>query len=236
MEQLEMLWLYQQADMEVERFERKMRQNPNRQQLIKHRDFILEQQNVVKKVEADVAMMSDRVEALSDEIKRLQNSVQALGEQLQNNPPQDIEETRRQLEGAQKLVDTISRYESEIQKIRKDSEARDKQQHDARLRAAKARQEYERIKPAYDKEYKEQSVELEKLRARAQEAAQGIEEAYMEKYKTIKKHSLPPMTRLNSDRCGGCNMSLPAAVLSQIRTGAAAVECENCGRIILIEQ
>ena len=58
----------------------------------------------------------------------------------------------------------------------------------------------------------------------------------MEQYKTIKKHSLPPMTRLNSDRCGGCNMSLPAAVLSQIRTGAAAVECENCGRIILIEQ
>lgn len=236
MEQLEMLWLYQQADMEVERFERKMRQNPNRQQLLKHRDFILEQQNIVKKVEADVAMMSDRLEALSDEVKRLLASVKALSEQLENNPPQDVDETRKQLDAAQKLAETISRYEGEILKLRKDSEARDKQQHDARLRAAKARQEYDKIKPEYDKEYKEQNAELETLRAKANEAAKGIEASYMEKYKTIKKHSLPPMTRLSGDRCGGCNMSLPAAVLSQIRTGAAAVECENCGRIILIEK
>ena len=236
MEQLEMLWLYQQVDMEVERFERKMRQNPNRQQLLKHRDFIMEQQNIVKKVEADVAMMSDRVEALSDEVKRLLASVKALSEQFENNPPQDVEETRKQLESAQKLAETIARYEGEIQKLRKDSEARDKQQHDARLRAAKARQEYEKIKPIYDKEYKEQSTELEKLRVQANEAAKGIDEAYLEKYKAIKKHVFPPMTRLSGDLCGGCNMSLPAAVLSQIHTGAATVECENCGRIILIEK
>ena len=173
---------------------------------------------------------------MRDEIARLQGAVKALGEQIENNPPQDIDQTRRLLENARKLVDTISRYESEIQKIRKDSEARDKQQHDARLRAAKTRAEFDKLKAVYDKEYKEQSAELEKLRANAQKAAEGIKPDYMEKYKVIKKHSLPPMTRLDNDRCGGCNMSLPAAVLSQIRTGAVAVECENCGRIILIEQ
>ena len=30
-------------------------------------------------------------------------------------------------------------------------------------------------------------------------------------------------------------MQLPAADMNKIRTGAAYVECENCGRIILVK-
>ncbi len=40
-------------------------------ELLKHRDFLLEQQNVLKKIEADVEIMGDRTEALADEIERL---------------------------------------------------------------------------------------------------------------------------------------------------------------------
>lgn len=67
-QQLELLWQYQQVDMEVERFEREMRQAPNRQKLLKQREFLMEQQNVVKRIEQEVAIMSDRMEAIRDEI------------------------------------------------------------------------------------------------------------------------------------------------------------------------
>ena len=53
-QQLELLWQYQQVDMEVERYEREMRQSPNRQKLIKQRDFLMEQQNVVKRIEQEM--------------------------------------------------------------------------------------------------------------------------------------------------------------------------------------
>ena len=41
----------------------------------RYRDFLLEQQNVLKKIEADVEIMGDRMEALADEIERLNGSV-----------------------------------------------------------------------------------------------------------------------------------------------------------------
>ena len=57
----------------------------------------------------------------------------------------------------------------------------------------------------------------------------------LEKYQVIKRHSTPPITRIREGRCGGCNMQLPAADMNRIRTGESFVECENCGRIILVK-
>ena len=58
MEQYERLWQYQQVDMELDQYEKEMRGNSNRKELLKHRDFLLEQQNVLKKIETDVEVMS----------------------------------------------------------------------------------------------------------------------------------------------------------------------------------
>ena len=78
MEQYELLWQYQQVDMELDQYEKEMRSNSNRKELIKHRDFLKEQQEVLKKIEADVEIMSDRMEALADEIERNKRRVNAL--------------------------------------------------------------------------------------------------------------------------------------------------------------
>lgn len=146
-----------------------------------------------------------------------------------------IEEAKKQIASLQKLITTISRYESELAKMRKDSEARDRQQREVRVRAAKARAEFDRIKVIYDEEYKHAAVKLEELKKKVAEEAKDIDPELLEKYKAIKRHSTPPITRIHDDRCGGCNMQLPAADMNKIRTGAAYVECENCGRIILVK-
>ena len=235
MEQYELLWKYQQVDMELDQYEKEMRGNSNRKELLKHRDFLLEQQNVLKKIEADVEIMSDRMEALADEITRLSGSVSEAAASFEANRPQDIEEARKQIAAIQKLIGTISRYEAELAKMRKDSEARDRQQREVRVRAAKARAEFDRIKVIYDEEYKVAAVKLETLKKKVAKEAEGIDPALMEKYKAIKRHSTPPITKIHDDRCGGCNMQLPAADMNRIRTGAPYVECENCGRIILVK-
>ena len=235
MEQYELLWKYQQVDMELDQYEKEMRGNSNRKELLKHRDFLLEQQNVLKKIEADVEIMSDRMEALADEITRLSGSVSEATANFEANRPQDIEEARKQIAAIQKLISTISRYEAELAKMRKDSEARDRQQREVRVRAAKARAEFDRIKVIYDDEYKVAAVKLDALKKKVAKEAEGIDPALMEKYKAIKRHSTPPITRIHDDRCGGCNMQLPAADMNKIRTGAPYVECENCGRIILVK-
>ena len=235
MDQYELLWKYQQVEMELDQYETEMRNNINRKELLKHRDFLLEQQNVLKKIEADVDMMSDRMEALADEIVRLNGSVAEATANFEAKRPQELEEAKKQIASIQKLIATISRYEAELAKMRKDSEARDRQQREVRVRAAKARAEFDRIKVIYDEEYKAASGKLEELKAKVAKEAQGIEPALLEKYKAIKRHAAMPITRLHEDRCGGCNMQLSAADKDKVRSGLPYVECENCGRIILVK-
>ena len=235
MEQYELLWQYQQVDMELERYEKEMRANPNRKELLKHRDFLLEQQNVLKKIETDVEIMADRMEALADEIKRLNGSVAEATANFEANRPDNLDDARKQIASIQKLIATITRYEAELAKMRKDSEARDRQQREVRVRAAKARAEFDRIKVIYDEEYKAASGKLDELKAKVAKEAEGIDADLLEKYKTIKRHSTPPITKIHDDRCGGCNMQLSAAEKDKVRSGVAYVECENCGRLILVK-
>ena len=230
--QLDTLWQFMQVDMEADGFETKMRQSANRQKLIKQRDFLKDQQANMKKLESDVAVMQDRLEAVTDEDARLEKVLANLSAEIEANPPASVEEAQKQAESVQKLLDTISRYEQELQKMRKDADVKDRQQKEIRVRAAKTKQEFDQLKGEYDKEFKADTVTLQKMRARTDEEAKKVEPKLLEKYKSIKQHCTPPMAKLVNDQCSGCFMSLPSATLLDIRNGTRIVECDNCGRIL----
>ena len=107
--QLELLWNYMQYDMEADRFENAMRNAPDRLKLLKQRDFLLEQQNNVKRIERETAAMSDRLEAVNDEAERLEKVLASLMEDIEKNPPQSAEEADSKMEQVQKLMDNLTR-------------------------------------------------------------------------------------------------------------------------------
>ena len=230
--QLDTLWQFMQVDMEADGFENRMRQSANRQKLIKQRDFLKDQQANMKKLENDVAVMQDRLEAVQDEAVRLEKVLAGLSEELNANPPENVEDAQKQAENVQKLLDTLTRYEQELQKMRKDADVKDRQQKEIRVRAAKTKQEYDQLKVTYDKEFKEDTAKLQQMRARTDEEAKKIDPGLLNKYKSIKQHCTPPMAKLINGQCSGCFMSLPSATLLEIRNGSRIVECDNCGRIL----
>lgn len=230
--QLDTLWQFMQVDMEADGFETRMRQSANRQKLIKQRDFLKDQQANMKKLENDVAVMQDRLEAVKDEAARLEKALAAQAEALSANPPANVEEAQKQAEAVQKLLDTLTRYEQELQKMRKDADVKDRQQKEIRVRAAKTKQEFDQLKVAYDKEFKADTVKLQKMRERTEQEAKKIDPALLSKYRSIKQHCTPPMAKLVNGQCSGCFMSLPSATLLDIRSGSRIVECDNCGRIL----
>lgn len=233
MNEYEMLLEYQRLDGEAEQFEKEMRQSPARQKLIKDRDYLLEQQNAMKKIEQDLVTMSERFATLEAEVKKVDESLTDLKETIEEDEPDTLDIAKKSLEYCQKLVGQITRIEQDLTKIRKDSDTRSRQQHEVRVRAAKVKAEFDTLKTSYDVEYKKQMVTLESLRAKTADAEKHISAELIEKYKRIKQHKPKPVARLNDDRCSGCNMNLPAVVLRSVRTGAPYVECENCGRIVL---
>ncbi|MDR0396017.1 MAG: C4-type zinc ribbon domain-containing protein [Oscillospiraceae bacterium] len=232
--ELIMLWKYQRADMEADLFEREMRGNPSRLKLLKDRDFLLEQQNAMRKIESDLAAMAERITALTADTVKAEESLRDLQETLEETEPESLDIARKSLDYCQKLMHAIGRMEQELQKIRKDSDVRAKQQHEVRVRAARVKAEFDKLKVVYDGEYKEQSSYLDSLRKRVVQAASAVPQELIAKYKLIKMHKTPPVSILTDDRCGGCNMNLPTVVMRSIRMGAESVDCENCGRIVLV--
>ena len=221
-----------QVDMEADKFENQMRLSPNRQKLLKQRNFILEQQNNMKKLEADVAVMQDRLAAVEDEAQRLSGVLSGMVEELETNPPATVEESDRRAEAAQRLADTLTRYEQELAKMRKDAEARDRQQKEIRVRAARTKQEYDQLKTVYDEEFKRDQQTLKTMRANIEKEAAKLDQALLSRYRAIKQHCTPPMAKLVDGQCGGCFMSLPSATLRELKLGEKTVECDNCGRIL----
>ena len=230
--QLDDLWNFMQVDVEADKFENQMRLSPNRQKLLKQRNFILEQQNNMKKLEADVAMMQDRLAAVEDEAQRLSGVLSGMVEELETNPPATVEESDRRAEAAQRLADTLTRYEQELAKMRKDAEARDRQQKEIRVRAARTKQEYDQLKTVYDEEFKRDQQTLKSMRANIEKEAAKLDQALLSRYRAIKQHCTPPMAKLVDGQCGGCFMSLPSATLRELKLGEKTVECDNCGRIL----
>ena len=230
--QLDSLWQFMQVDMEADRFETHMRQSPSRQKLIKQRDFLKDQQANMKKLESDVAVMQDRLAAVQDEAVRLEKVLANLAEELEKNPPTSVEEAQKQSDSVQKLLDTLSRYEQELQKMRKDADVMDRQQKEIRVRAAKTKQEFDQLKLEYDKEFKLDTDKLKKMRDRTEAEAKKIDPDLLAKYRSIKQHCTPPMAKLVNGQCSGCFMSLPSATLLDIKNGSRIVECDNCGRIL----
>ena len=233
--QLEKLWQFMQVDMEADRFEAKIRQSEKRQKLLKQRNFLMDQQNNMKKLESDVAAMTDRLEAVRDDAERLQKVLTGLMEELESNPPTSEEEANARMEPVQKLMDNLTRYEQELSKMRKDAEVKDRQQREIRVRAAKTKQEFDQLKKEYDVEFKQDTATLKDMRARTEQESAKIEPDLLEKYRTIKQHCTPPMAKLIDGQCSGCFMSLPSATLLAIKEQGKLVTCDNCGRILYAE-
>lgn len=231
--QLDLLWNYMQYDMEADRFESEMRSAPNRIKLLKQRDFLIEQQNSIKRIEREIASMSDRLEAVRDEAKRLQGVLDNLLKTLDENPPKDMEGIEKQLSSARKLEDSLQHYEQELARMRKDSEQRDRMQKEIRLRYARTKAEYDELKKDYEVEFNRDKIKLAELKARVDTEATNVSEDMMARYQEVKQHVTPPMAQLNGNRCGFCNMSMPAAVMNEVGSGKI-VECDNCGRILLV--
>ena len=71
MEQTELLWLYQQADMAADAFESEIKRSPTRIALKKNREFLVEQQNAVKRMESTPPADLQQAQSLNRDAQKL---------------------------------------------------------------------------------------------------------------------------------------------------------------------
>ncbi len=232
---LDNLWKYSLMDMEAERFEAKMRKSPNRQKLLSIKNYLVEQQNNMKKIEAEINSMSERLGAIQADIDKQSKILNELTAELTDAENDSILELEGEIDETERLLNTFSKLEQDLRKIRKDADTRYKHQREILGNAAQKKAEYDKIKEVYDVEFKQDKEKLGKLKAQVEEASKTIEPELLAHYKSVRQHCVPPMAKLINGQCSGCNMSLPSAAMHRITDGNEIVECDNCGAILYFE-
>ena len=234
MDQLTMLWEFQQEDMKADRLAQDIRRSPLRQKMENDRNLFMERQKQYKQIEEQVAVLADRKDAIRDAIARAEDQLNALQARFDSNPPADLEAVRAFIAEVTRCRETIAGYEQEMKRLTHDATTNDQRGTSIRSEAARLKSEFEQLKAQYDTEMPAKKAAMEAQRAAADEKAKGIDETLMAHYKRIKKHITPPLSRLINGQCSGCNTSLPSAVLHRVRNASdEIVECESCGRMII---
>ena len=232
MDKFEALWAYQTEDIKADAIANEIRRSPIRQKLEKSRDFIMERQKQYKQIEDSISAIEDRKDMLIQALEATIASIEAQRERMESIDPDDEEAVAALREEVARSRNEIRSLEKELTQMSSDSAAYDKQLRSVRVDAAKAKQAFDQLKVDYETESKAKKEALEQQRARVRALEGTVDEKLMAEYLSIKKHTTPPVVRLQYGQCSGCNTSLPSATLSKIRNGSL-VECETCGRMII---
>ena len=228
----EALWNYQTEDLKAEAIATEIKRSPTRVKLERSRDFIMERQKQYKQLEDSINAIADRKEVLEKALENTMAQIEVQRQKLEALDPEDEEAVSALLEEVSRSRDAIRSFEKELSHMSADSAAYDKQLRTVRVDAAKAKQNFDQLKVDYENESKAKKEQLEQQRARVKNLESSVDPTLMAEYLSIKKHTTPPVVRLQFGQCSGCNTSLPSAILSKIKNGTL-VECETCGRMII---
>lgn len=235
-QQVQLLWQYQEVDLQVAGVEKKLRASATRKKLIEARDYLLNSQNRMKKMEADAGELRinfdsvrKRYEYHRDELNSLSNYI---SEGDRNTTLQEVEQMRKEIV---EIQNNLTKSERELQKILERLDAIASTVNKIAATVPKAKRDYTQFKEVYDKEAAVIAQETAPFRSKMSELEKQINPKLMTRYKNIKKTRANPMAPLRDNRCSGCNMELPSVALKKVLEAEAPLDCENCGRMLFIE-
>lgn len=234
MEQFQKLLAYQKEDLKVDKLEAELNRNPVCQKIDSCRASYTAKQKQYRVMEEQVSVLTDRMDMLREAIAHSEDQLRALQTRFDNEPPTDLDATRAFMSEVSKVRESISSYESEMKRMAREAVNFETNERKVRREAFQLREEYNSLKKQRDEGVPEKTAALAAQQAVRDQLAEGIPAPLLKRYKEIKRRISPPLSRLVGDQCSGCNMSLPSAVLRQVRAANDdIVECESCGRLII---
>jgi predicted nucleic acid-binding Zn-ribbon protein len=238
MQQLDILWAFQQKECEIERIESELKNSQTRKKMIRLRNFVAKQKADLKEFETVSGQMHTRLAEITSEYETLQAQLEGFAEPSEKEEETDdvqllseVKALRIQAEETQKKLIMLRR---ELMDIIGKTEKIEEGIRTMASESAKARKEYSTLKVDYDAQVSCAKESISALRNEADEIAKGIGKALLGRYEAIKKNRITPVALIVNSKCEGCNMELPSLLIQRIKAGEGVMECENCGRILYL--
>ena len=235
MNSFDALLSYHEAEMKLTALEKEIVTSPARVRLNKLRGILTEQQKLLSNIQKQVDAKNKSFEelaAMADEFEHafeLEKSDLDLMMEDEECTAAEMSEARRSLEALLSKITAVRKelYDTIAWLDRAAAEAKA-----IYSMGAKANKEYNLIYKQCEDEFEKAKPDIEAAKAEADTREKGVAPELVKRYKTIRKKHAVPLAKLEGERCGGCNMSLPTTVVRSVVSGTEIVECENCGRIL----
>lgn len=239
MDNLELLWDYQQADIEFRECEAKILNTPTRKKLMQLKKFYQNGQSKLAELEKSASVKKNMISEIDARNKLYEADMEDLNQDLGYYSECDEEEldektVKDMVENCQKLFDKINSAKKEISKAKQMIEADDKAAKELLAKMVKVKEEYDSLMIEHKKEVESAKEELDVFREKLSVAESKLPKEMIDEYKRIKGIRANPVARLQNNCCSGCRMQLPASVTGKVTASDKLILCENCGRILVV--
>ncbi len=235
MTKLEYLLMYQKADLKKQQLENNLRSTESRQKLNKVTKLLREQQAAIQK-------LTEEAEAQKTALSKLLSQQESLSHELELNHSEmetleaDEEVTAEELTefrvDVERLNRELSRLEKDVKGLLDQLEKTSADFQKARSLGSRAKKEYDRLKAVCEVEKNEGAADITIATKEMETVERQVDPTFLAKYKKARVHHNMPVVPVVNEKCSGCNMSLPMAVIKKLSNQENVMECENCGRIL----
>lgn len=229
---LDLLFEYQKADLELDLYEQKLKSTPSRLQLSKLRTQLMERQTQWQKLSAGAEAKASAYEASLKRFEALLAQYEKRKLEFGEHEPENLGEAETFVKLFENLHEQITNERKEVYTALQWLNQAGGQLNQLRKEISRGKKEFDLLKQACDKEFEDAQNELNALKANVTEKGKPVPKELLTKYKTIKQNHPDVLARVENNQCGGCHMDLPVVVTRQLKDPKKIVECENCGRIL----
>jgi len=232
LEQMDILWKYQNLDILVDNCENQRKNSPLRQKLIELKNYLTDQQTLLLKLEEEIDKKNIVLNRVNHEYESCTNVLKSEREKLEADQVKTFKHLEQMREEALEIKERTIKKSQELSKLLTEIYVVEKKLDAIRANVSKAKKEYTAVKVKYDEELEMIQSEYAKAKLNRDNVGINLDAALLAKYVKLKDRRSTAVALIENDRCGGCNMMLASILLQSIRDRDDMIECENCGRIL----
>lgn len=233
MEKLAKLYEFQSVDMELYNLENLLKKSASRKALNKARDILLEGQKTAEQYEKDIENKKNEIEKVMEGYEALSKQVEEVAKKSETvNSPETAKELKRE---AEKVNADLKKLQKDIIDGLNSVKDTQKKYQELMTQLATAKKEFIENKEIHTKEIAENQPKIDALKEKVANMSKDIDSALMEVYNKKKKNGMPVVATVKDKQCSGCRFELPSSIMDSIGSSDNYVECEHCGRILIIK-
>lgn len=236
MTDLQALWEYQKANLELDELKKKISQSESH---IKYKKLHKQLSELQKKKVALQQLLEDN----SGQLKQFESAIEALEhryelesaeiESMQADEECTADEAQESTKSLEALLSDIKKLKASVMKIVDTLSKAQAKLEEVLTNGGRAKKQYDEVKAQCAKEDSEYKAQIAELEATIAEKAKGVKDAaLLRRFESIMKHHPDPLAVVEDDKCSACKMGLPTALIYKVVSNHELVECENCGRLL----